>query len=220
MLSHSWCCPRRLSRRASKVYSVREAARPNVGRAGGQRESLGCSVKHPSSAVEFFVDCYDRHGLCGTGVRGLLCGSSRDVICVDKDENKITVLHPGKIAIYEPGVDELVATTPRPRSVQAGRRCRCRVDRSRHAVAPRRFVLCLCGCGRHRAVTVRPNGVVTNSTVPIGIGDDVERIIRETNKADIVVASNPQFQREGPAIRDSSCPTASSSAPPTSAAAR
>jgi UDPglucose 6-dehydrogenase len=62
--------------------------------------------------------------------------------------------------------------------------------------------------------------VVTNSTVPIGIGDDVERIIRETNKADIVVASNPQFQREEPAIRDSSCPTASSSAPPTSAAAR
>jgi len=36
--------------------------------------------------------------------------------------------------------------------------------------------------------------VVTNSTVPVGIGDDVERIIREANKADIVVASNPQCQ--------------------------
>ncbi|CUT11349.1 hypothetical protein BF49_2429 [Bradyrhizobium sp.] len=36
--------------------------------------------------------------------------------------------------------------------------------------------------------------MVTNSTVPVGIGDDVERIIRETNKADIVVASNPQCQ--------------------------
>jgi len=127
-----------------------------------------------------------------------------DVIYVDKGDNKIAALHPGKIAIYEPGVDELVATTPRPsaevhhRSVQAGRRCRCRVDRSRHALAPRRwprrFVLCLCGRGRHRAVAVRLNVVVTNSTVPVGIVDDVERIIREANKADIVVASNPQCQ--------------------------
>jgi UDPglucose 6-dehydrogenase len=116
-------------------------------------------------------------------------------------------VHPGKTAVYEPGVDELVATTPRPnaevhhRSVQAGRRCRCRVDRSRHDghadlcyvyAAAEDIARSLSG------LTV----VVTNSTVPVGIGDDVERIIRETTKADTVVASNLQFQREGAAIRD------------------
>src|SRR3569832_2320805 len=46
-------------------------------------------------------------------------------------------------------------------------------------------------------------GVVTKSTVPVGTGDEVERIIRETlPKADVVVASNPEFLREGAAIRD------------------
>jgi UDPglucose 6-dehydrogenase len=46
-------------------------------------------------------------------------------------------------------------------------------------------------------------GVVTKSTVPVGTGDEVERIVRETNAAaDVVIASNPEFLREGAAIRD------------------
>ena len=45
--------------------------------------------------------------------------------------------------------------------------------------------------------------VVTKSTVPVGTGDEVERLIRETNpSADVAVASNPEFLREGAAIRD------------------
>ena len=81
-------------------------------------------------------------------------------------------------------------------------------------------MLCLCGRGRLAQSLSGLTVVVTNSTVPVGIGDEVERIIRETNKANIVVAFNPEFQREGAAIRDFKFPAASSSAPPTSAAAR
>ena len=45
--------------------------------------------------------------------------------------------------------------------------------------------------------------VITKSTVPVGTGDEVERMIRETNpQADVAVASNPEFLREGAAIRD------------------
>ena len=45
--------------------------------------------------------------------------------------------------------------------------------------------------------------VITKSTVPVGTGDDVERLIREANpEADVAVASNPEFLREGAAIRD------------------
>jgi UDPglucose 6-dehydrogenase len=56
--------------------------------------------------------------------------------------------------------------------------------------------------------------VVTKSTVPVGTGDEVERLIRETNpSADVDVASNPEFLREGAAIRDFKFPTASWSAP-------
>ena len=63
--------------------------------------------------------------------------------------------------------------------------------------------------------------VITKSTVPVGTGDDVERIIAEINPtADVVVASNPEFLREGAAIRTSSTPIASWLAPTMNARAR
>ena len=154
----------------------------------------------------------------------------RDVICVDEERIKSAALHPGKIAIYEPGVDGLVATTPRS-SAEVH-------HRSVQAVGDADAVLIVVGvavargdghadlCYVYAAAEDSAQSlsgltvVVTNSTVPVGIGDEVERIIRETNKANIVVAFNPEFQREGAAIRDFKFPAASSSAPPTSAAAR
>src|SRR3954470_9600022 len=100
-----------------------------------------------------------RIAMIGTGYVGLVSGAcfadfGHDVICVDKDEKKIAALHRGEIPIYEPGLDELVATNVKAkrleittdlsqpaechtRLVQAGRGCRCRLHRGRHAVAPR-----------------------------------------------------------------------------------
>ena len=157
--------------------------------------------------------------MIGTGYVGLVSGAcfadfGHQVTCVDKDESKIAALHRGEIPIFEPGLDVLVAT-----NVKAGRlnfttelatpvaeadavfiavgtpsrRGDGHADLSYVHAAAREIALSLKG------FTV----VVTKSTVPVGTGDDVERIIHETNpSADVAVASNPEFLREGAAIRD------------------
>jgi UDPglucose 6-dehydrogenase len=157
--------------------------------------------------------------MIGTGYVGLVSGAcfadfGHRVTCVDKDAGKIAALHRGEIPIYEPGLDELVAT-----NVKAGRldfttdltdpvgeadavfiavgtpsrRGDGHADLSYVYAAAREIAAALKG------FTV----VVTKSTVPVGTGDEVERLIRETNPAaDAAVASNPEFLREGAAIRD------------------
>jgi UDPglucose 6-dehydrogenase len=157
--------------------------------------------------------------MIGTGYVGLVSGAcfadfGHQVTCVDKDESKIAALRRGEIPIFEPGLDTLVAT-----NVNAGRlsfttdlsapvseadavfiavgtpsrRGDGHADLSYVYAAAREIAAAI------KAFTV----VVTKSTVPVGTGDEVERIIRETNpKADIAVASNPEFLREGAAIRD------------------
>lgn len=160
-----------------------------------------------------------RIAMIGTGYVGLVSGAcfadfGHDVICVDKDEKKIASLHGGEIPIYEPGLDELVATNVRAKRLDfttdlskpvadadavfiavgtPSRRGDGHADLSYVYAAAREIAQSLSG------FTV----VVTKSTVPVGTGDEVERIIRETNpNADVVVASNPEFLREGAAIRD------------------
>ncbi|KJC49490.1 UDP-glucose 6-dehydrogenase [Bradyrhizobium sp. LTSP885] len=160
-----------------------------------------------------------RIAMIGAGYVGLVSGAcfadfGHDVICVDKDETKIAALHRGEIPIYEPGLDELVAsnvkskrldfTTDLTRSVAEAdavfiavgtpsRRGDGHADLSYVRAAARAIATAVSG------FTV----VVTKSTVPVGTGDEVERIIRETNpEADVVVVSNPEFLREGAAIRD------------------
>src|SRR3984957_13966042 len=157
--------------------------------------------------------------MIGTGYVGLVSGAcfadfGHQVTCVDKDESKIAALHRGEIPIFEPGLDVLVAT-----NVKAGRlnfttelatpvaeadavfiavgtpsrRGDGHADLSYVHAAAREIALSLKG------FTV----VVTKSTVPVGTGDEVERIIHEANpSADVAVASNPEFLREGAAIRD------------------
>ncbi|MDI3567660.1 UDP-glucose/GDP-mannose dehydrogenase family protein, partial [Bradyrhizobium sp. Arg816] len=127
---------------------------------------------------------------------------------------KIAALHRGEIPIYEPGLDELVATNVKAKRLDfttdlskpvadadavfiavgtPSRRGDGHADLSYVYAAAREIAQSLSG------FTV----VVTKSTVPVGTGDEVERIIRETNPAaDVVVASNPEFLREGAAIRD------------------
>ena len=157
--------------------------------------------------------------MVGSGYVGLVSGAcfadfGHNVTCVDKDVGKIDALKAGRIPIFEPGLAEIVAknmksgqlafTTEIAEAVGAAdavfiavgtpsRRGDGHADLSYVHEAAREIARAVKG------FTV----VVTKSTVPVGTGDDVERIIAETNKdADVAVASNPEFLREGAAISD------------------
>src|SRR3954470_1281908 len=157
--------------------------------------------------------------MVGSGYVGLVSGAcfadfGHQVVCVDKDAAKIEGLRRGEIPIYEPGLTELVAnnlaggrlafTTDLAPSVQRAdavfiavgtpsRRGDGHADLSYVHAAAREIA------GAVSGFTV----VVTKSTVPVGTGAEVERLIQETNPAaDVAVASNPEFLREGAAIRD------------------
>src|SRR5882762_9391728 len=161
--------------------------------------------------------------MIGTGYVGLVSGAcfadfGHDVTCVDKDKGKIAALECGEMPIYEPGLAELVAnnvragrlkfTTDLPKGVKdadavfiavgtPSRRGDGHADLSFVYDATREIAAALDG------FTV----VITKSTVPVGTGDEVERIIREARpKAEFAVVSNPEFLREGAAIRDFKLP--------------
>lgn len=157
--------------------------------------------------------------MIGSGYVGLVSGAcfadfGHQVVCVDKDAEKIARLRAGDIPIYEPGLDELVA-----RNVTAGR-LSFTTDLA-GPVGEADVVFIGVGTparrgdghadlsyvhGAAREIGAALNGftvIVTKSTVPVGTGDEVERIIREVNPtADFAVASNPEFLREGAAIED------------------
>jgi UDPglucose 6-dehydrogenase len=157
--------------------------------------------------------------MIGSGYVGLVSGAcladfGHDVVCVDKDEEKIQALLAGRMPIFEPGLDQLVAT-----NVAAGR-LNFTTD-LKTAVANADAVFIAVGTPSRRGdghadltyvyAAAREIGealqgctiVVTKSTVPVGTGDEVERIIREVNPgADFAVVSNPEFLREGAAIAD------------------
>ncbi|WP_298814772.1 UDP-glucose/GDP-mannose dehydrogenase family protein [uncultured Sphingomonas sp.] len=157
--------------------------------------------------------------MIGSGYVGLVSGAcfadfGHDVVCVDKDQGKIDKLLAGVMPIFEPGLDELVArnveagrlrfTTDLPEGVRdadavfiavgtPSRRGDGHADLSYVYAAAEEIAAALTG------FTV----IVDKSTVPVGTGDEVERIIREANPgADFAVASNPEFLREGAAIDD------------------
>ncbi|GAA0727448.1 UDP-glucose dehydrogenase family protein [Sphingomonas japonica] len=157
--------------------------------------------------------------MIGSGYVGLVSGAcfadfGHDVVCVDKDAKKIAKLEAGGIPIFEPGLDQLVA-----KNVAAGR-LRFTTDLS-GPVGDADVVFIGVGTPTRRgdghadlsyvhaaareigAALKRFTVVVTKSTVPVGTGDEVERIIREANpSAEFAVASNPEFLREGAAIED------------------
>src|SRR5581483_1030730 len=160
-----------------------------------------------------------RVAMIGTGYVGLVSGAcfadfGHQVTCVDKDAGKIAALQRGEMPIYEPGLDDLVAANVRASRLlfttdlktpvaeadavfiavgTPSRRGDGHADLSYVYQAAREIAAALSG------FTV----VVTKSTVPVGTGDEVERIIRETRPdADVAVVSNPEFLREGAAIQD------------------
>ena len=157
--------------------------------------------------------------MIGSGYVGLVSGAcfadfGHDVVCVDKDVSKIEALKNGRIPIFEPGLEDLVArnvaagrlkfTTDLTESVgdadavfigvgTPSRRGDGHADLSYVFAAAEEIARALKG------FTV----IVDKSTVPVGTGDEVERIVRETNPdADFAVVSNPEFLREGAAIDD------------------
>jgi UDPglucose 6-dehydrogenase len=160
-----------------------------------------------------------RVAMIGTGYVGLVSGAcfadfGHQVVCVDKDETKIAALKRGEMPIYEPGLDDLVAANVRARRLSfttelkgpvaeadavfiavgtPSRRGDGHADLSYVHAAAREIAAALDG------FTV----VITKSTVPVGTGDEVERIIRDTRPdAKFAVVSNPEFLREGAAIQD------------------
>lgn len=160
-----------------------------------------------------------RIAMIGTGYVGLVTGAcfsefGVEVVCVDKDKNKIERLNKGEIPIYEPELDHLVEN-----NVRAGRLSF--TDDLSSAVKSAEAVFIAVGTPSRRGdghadltyvyaaareIAEAMDGytvVVTKSTVPVGTGDEVEAIIRETcPDADFDVASNPEFLREGSAIND------------------
>jgi len=157
--------------------------------------------------------------MIGSGYVGLVSGAcfadfGHDVICVDKDESKIEALKRGDIPIFEPGLEQLV-----DENVRDGR-LSFSTD-VKGSVAASDVVFIAVGTPSRRGdghadlsyvhaaareIAAHVKGftiIVTKSTVPVGTGDEVERIIREANpQADVAVVSNPEFLREGAAIED------------------
>jgi UDPglucose 6-dehydrogenase len=156
--------------------------------------------------------------MIGAGYVGLVSGAcfadfGHQVTCIDKDAAKVAALNRGEIPIFEPGLDDLVDANMRQTRLEfAG-------DTSRIGQAEAVFIAVgtpsrrgdghadltfVYAAVREIAPLLSANAVVvTKSTVPVGTGDEIERILRELRpEADIQVVSNPEFLREGAAIQD------------------
>jgi UDPglucose 6-dehydrogenase len=160
-----------------------------------------------------------RIAMIGTGYVGLVSGAcfsdfGHHVTCVDKDDAKIDALHRGVMPIFEPGLEGLVGRNAR------GGRLSFTTELG-PAVAEADAIFIAVGTPSRRGdghadlsyvfgateeiarALKKPAVVVTKSTVPVGTGDEVERIIREiAPAAQAWVVSNPEFLREGAAIED------------------
>jgi UDPglucose 6-dehydrogenase len=156
--------------------------------------------------------------MIGAGYVGLVSGAcfadfGHHVTCIDKDAKKVAALNNGEIPIFEPGLDDLVLANVRQE--------RLHFATDTAAVRESDAVFIAVGTPSRRgdghadltfvyeavreiAPLLSPSAVViTKSTVPVGTGDEIERILREKRRdAEIQVVSNPEFLREGAAIQD------------------
>jgi UDPglucose 6-dehydrogenase len=157
--------------------------------------------------------------MIGTGYVGLVSGVcfsdlGNDVICVDKDENKIDDLKNGKIPIFEPGLEELVIKNYKNKKLKFSTNLKDSIKKS--------DIIFICvgtpskkngdGADLTQIYSVSKEIskyinkfkiIITKSTVPVTTGDEIEKIFKKKvikNKFSIV--SNPEFLREGEAIRD------------------
>ena len=159
-----------------------------------------------------------RIAMIGTGYVGLVSGAcfadfGHSVCCIDKDSAKIDGLNAGRMPIWEPGLEAIVKanaehgrltfTTSLPEGVTDAEAVFIAVGtpaRRGDGHADLTFVF---DAVRELAKVIKPGTVVvTKSTVPVGTGDEIERILREEGVSGVSVASNPEFLREGAAIAD------------------
>ena len=157
--------------------------------------------------------------MVGAGYVGLVSGAcfadfGHDVVCVDTDAGRIARLNDGEIPIYEPGLNDLVDTNVKARRLSFS-------TTLGEAVAGADIVFIAVGTPSRRGdghadlsfvhaaakeIAASLSGftvIATKSTVPVGTGDEIERIVREARPdAEFAVVSNPEFLREGAAISD------------------
>jgi UDPglucose 6-dehydrogenase len=155
--------------------------------------------------------------MIGTGYVGLVSGTcfadiGNHVICVDKDKNKIEKLNAGISPIYEPGLNELIKKN------YSAKRLFFTTDLKKAISLSDIIFICVGTPNKKGSLKVdlsfvykctkeilkytkKKKIIVTKSTVPIGTGDEIEKIIKKKKKLFNVV-SNPEFLREGDAIRD------------------
>ena len=157
--------------------------------------------------------------MIGTGYVGLVSGVcfsdlGNDVICVDKDQNKINNLKQGIIPIYEPGLEELVIKNYKNKRLKFSTDLNSSIKKS--------DIVFICV-----GTPTKKNGkgadlgqiysvaneishsinkfkiIITKSTVPVTTGDEIEKILsKKIDKDKFSIVSNPEFLREGEAIRD------------------
>ena len=158
--------------------------------------------------------------MIGTGYVGLVSGVcfadlGNNVICVDKDLKKIDLLSKGKIPIYEPGLTELVNKNYKNKRLKFSSDLKKSIKES--------DIIFICvgtptkkgGSSADlsqifqvaKEISLSINKfkiIVTKSTVPVTTGDEIEKILlkKKSNKNKFSVVSNPEFLREGEAIRD------------------
>jgi UDPglucose 6-dehydrogenase len=155
--------------------------------------------------------------MIGTGYVGLVSGTcfadiGHQVYCVDKDLSKINQLNSGISPIYEPGLDELIKKNYKSKRLYF-------TSDLKKAISVSDIIFICVGTPNLKgslkvdlsfvfkctkeilAITKKKKIIVTKSTVPIGTGDQIENIIKKKKKLFSVI-SNPEFLREGEAIRD------------------
>ena len=155
--------------------------------------------------------------MIGTGYVGLVSGVcfadiGNQVVCVDKDKTKIDKLNFGVSPIYEPGLDELIKKN------FLAKRLSFTTNINKAISTSDIIFICVGTPTRKGSIKVdlsfvnkctkdifkyskRKKIIVTKSTVPVGTGDEIEKILKKKKKL-FTIISNPEFLREGEAIRD------------------
>ena len=161
--------------------------------------------------------------MIGTGYVGLVSGVcfadlGNDVICVDKDFSKISSLKKGRVPIYEPGLSELVIKNYK------NKRLSFSTDLKKSIIQSDIIFICvgtptkkggssadlsqIFNVAKEISSSINKfKIIITKSTVPVTTGDEIEKILSKKNKKNkFSVVSNPEFLREGEAIRDFTYP--------------